>query len=248
MVSNFLADLRFTFRMFRKTPGTAATAILSLALGIGASSAIFSLVYALWFDPYPYRDPGRLLHMGFLTANGHKDSLHISLADYLEIQPLVKTLDSLAVSDQREFVTTSGLPESLKGILFSPGAFNDLGVPALLGRTFEPADLAQPAAPPRVAVLGYLFWQRHYSADRNVIGKTLELDHEPYTITGVMPPRFTWGDADVYTPLPMIPDPKTFVSLIPRIKTGTSLAAVNAEFQAIQMVIRSSDFECAWKL
>ena len=233
MFPNLAADLRFTFRMFRKAPGTTAVAILSLALGIGASSAIFSLVYALWFDPYPYRDSDRLLNLTFLNTAGQKDTLYVSLADYLEMHREVKTLETLAARDDRAFVITSGLPESLRGVLFSPEAFDHFGVPALLGRTFGPQDLPQPAAPPRIAVLSYLFWQRHYFGNTNAIGQTLELDRLPYTVVGVMPPRFTWNDADVYVPLPKTPDPKTFVALMLRVKKGVGLSAVDAELQAM---------------
>ena len=233
MFSQLVADLSFALRMFRKAPGTIIVAILSLALSIGASSAIFSLVYALWFDPYPYRDSDRLLNLSFLTAAGQQDTLFVSLADYIELHRDVKTLETLAARDEHPFVSTSGLPESLRGILFSPEAFDHFGVPPLLGRTFGPADLSQPAAPPRIAVISYLYWQRHYSGNTNAIGKTLELDHQPYTVIGVMPPRFTWNDGDVYVPLPITPDPKTFVALMLRVKKGIGLPAVNAEFQAM---------------
>jgi hypothetical protein len=168
--------------MFRKALGTTAVAILSLALGIGASSAIFSLVYALWFDPYPYRDSDRLLNLTLSSATGQKDTLFVSLADYLELRRDVRTLETVVARDERTFVLTSGLPESLRGLLFSPEAFDHFGVPALLGRTFGASDLPQRAAPPRIAGL------------RN--------------------------DGDVYVPLAMAPDPKTFVAVMLRVGKG----------------------------
>ena len=232
-LSVLVADLRFALRMARQNLGFSSVAIGCLALGIGASSAMSSLIYALWVDPYPYRDSNRLLNLSFVGPEGRNGTMGYSLADYQELERNATTLEEIAARDGMNAVVTSGLPESVRVVLFTPNAFDHFGVPAFIGRTWNPKDIPQPAAPPNLAVLSYLFWTRHFNADRAVIGRTIELNRQPYTILGVVPPRFTWNDADIYTPLPVTPDPKHFVALMTHVKPGVSLDAVNAELQAM---------------
>ena len=232
-LSVLAADLRFALRMVRQNRVFSAIAILCLALGIGASSAMSSLVYALWVDPYPYRDSNRLLNLTFVNQEGRNGTMEYSLADYLELQSSTTTLEEIAARDGMNAVTTSGLPESVRVVLFTPNAFDHFGVPAMIGRTWTPKDIPQPGAPPSLAVLSYLFWTRHFNADRAIAGRTIELNRQPYTILGVVPPRFTWNDADIYIPMSVTADPKRFVALMTHVKRGVSLDAVNAELQAI---------------
>ena len=232
-LSVLAADLRFALRMVRQNPAFSSVAILCLALGIGASSAMSSVIYALWVDPYPYRDSGRLLNLSFVNEQGRNGTMEYSLADYLELRRSTKTLEDIAARDGMDAVVTSGLPESVRVVLFTPNAFDHFGVPAMIGRTWTPQDIPQPGAPPAIAVLSYLFWTRHFHADRAIAGRTIELNHQPYTILGVVPPRFTWNDADIYIPMAVTPDPKRFVALMTHVKKGVSLDAVNAELQAI---------------
>jgi predicted permease len=130
-------------------------------------------------------------------------------------------------------VVTSGLPESVRVVLFTSNAFEHFGVPAMVGRTWTARDIPEPGAPPPLAVLSYLFWTRHFNADRAIVGRTIELNRRSYTILGVVPPRFTWNDADIYLPMSVTPDPKRFVALMTHVKKGVSLDAVNGELQAI---------------
>jgi predicted permease len=227
------ADLRFALRMVRRNPVFSSVAILCLALGIGATSAISSLTYALWVDPYPYRDSGRLLNLSFVNPQGRNGTMWYSLADYLELQRDTRTLEEIAARDSMNAVVTSGLPESVSVVLFTPNAFDHFGVAAMIGRTWTPTDIPKPGAPPALAVLSYLFWSRHFNGDRAVIGSTIELNRQPYTILGVVPPRFTWNDADVYIPMSVTPDPKRYVALMTHIKEGLTLDAVNAELQGM---------------
>lgn len=231
-LSVFAADLRFALRMARQNPAFSSIAIVCLALGIGASSAMSSLIYALWVDPYPYRDSNRLLNLSFVDRQGRNGTMWYSLADYMELQRSATTLEEIAARDGMNGVVTSGLPESVSVVLFTPNAFDHFGVPAMIGRTWTPKDIPQPSAPPPLAVLSYLFWSRHFNADRAIVGRTIELNRQPYTILGVVPPRFTWNDADIYVPMPVTPDPKRFVALMTHVKKGVSLDAVNAELQA----------------
>ncbi len=229
------ANLRFAFRMLWRNPGPSLIAILCLAVGIGAGSAMFSLIYALWVDPYPYRDAGRMLNFSFVDQQGREGTMAYSLADYLDLKRSASTLEDVAAREGngRKAVVTSGLPESVNLVLFSPNSFDYFGVPAMLGRTWHPNDIPQPAAPPRIAVLSYLFWTRYFNSDRGIVGKTIDVDRQPYTIIGVAPPRFTWNDADVYIPLAITPDPKHFVLLMAHVKKGIRLDAVDSELQSI---------------
>jgi len=192
-----------------------------------------SLVYALWVDPYPYRDSSRLLNLSFVDQQGRNGTMGYSLADYVELQHSTTTLEDVAARDGMNGVVTSGLPESVRVVLFTPNAFEHFGVPAMLGRTWAPRDIPQPGAPPAVAVLSYLFWTRHFNADREIAGRTIELNRKLYTILGVVPPRFTWNDADIYVPMSVTPDPQHFVMLMTHVKKGIGLDTVNSELQAI---------------
>ena len=144
-----VADLHFALRMVRQNPGFSSVAILCLALGIGATSAMSSLVYALWVDPYPYRDSNRLLNLSFVNPEGRNGTMWYSLADYLELQQSATTLEEIAARDGMNAVVTSGLPESVRAVLFTPNAFDHFGVLAMIGRTWTPRDIPQPAAPGR---------------------------------------------------------------------------------------------------
>src|SRR5260370_24395660 len=206
-LSVLAADLRFALRMARQNRAFSSVAILCLALGIGASSAMSSLVYALWVDPYPHRDSNRLLNLSFVNQQGRNGTMGYSLADYLELRRSTKTLEDIAARDGMNAVVTSGLPESVRVVLFTPNAFDHFGVPSTMGRTWTPKDIPQPGAPPAVAVLSYLFWTRHFNADRAIAGRTIELNRQPYTILGVVPPRFTWNDAYIYIPMAVTPYP-----------------------------------------
>jgi predicted permease len=242
-LSVLAADLRFALRMMRQNPAFSSVAILCLALGIGATSAMSSLIYALWVDPYPYRDSNRILNFSFVNKEGRNGTMWYSLADYLELQRSTTTLEEIAARDGMTAVVTAGLPESVHVVLFTPNAFDHFGVPAMIGRTWTPRDIPQPGAPPPLAVISYLFWTRHFNADRAIVGRTIELNRRPYTILGVVPPRFTWNDADIYIPMSVTPDPKRFVGLMTHVKKGVSLDAVNAELQALtqRFTARSPD-------
>ncbi|MGH9666509.1 MAG: ABC transporter permease, partial [Bryobacteraceae bacterium] len=191
------------------------------------------LVHAVLFDPYPYKESDRIINIGFSDRQREHGTLSYTIPDFLEIQRNAKTLEDVAAREEYTMIATGGLPENVQGVGFSSNAFQHFGVPAMLGRTFAPSDVPVPQAPPRIAVLSYLFWRRHFNSDPNAIGTTLELDHKLYTVLGVVPPRFTWNDADVYLPMALEPDPHRVYPLMARVKRGVSLQAVDAELQAM---------------
>src|SRR5271165_879505 len=123
ILADLLADLQFALRMTRKSLGFTLSAVLSLALGIGASSAIFSLVYAVLLDPYPYRDSSRLINIGFSYNQREYGTLFYSIPDFIELQKNSKTLENVAAREQFPMIATGGLPDTVQGVGFSPNAF-----------------------------------------------------------------------------------------------------------------------------
>jgi predicted permease len=227
-----LQDLRFASRQFRKSPGFAISAVLSLMLGIGATTAIFSVVYGVLLDPYPYKDANRMVHVELRDKNDRGPLLIVNGTQADELRKASSVDDVFLQDEKRENLTGDKFPVSVLVGLYSPNVFDYMGVPPLLGREFTPAD-APGGNPAPVAVLSYLFWQRQYGASRDVIGKTIELDHTPYTVIGVVPPRFTWGDNDVYLPSLPSADPHYYWLSFIKLKPGVKYPAAQAEMQVL---------------
>jgi predicted permease len=196
-----LQDLRYAFRQLIKMPGFTFTAVISVALGIGATTAVFSVVYAILMDPYPYAAPERMIHMRLLTPSGDQRGFGITGPQWQVLRKSPVVEDSFMEDDWRLTVTGSDLPEDVQGTYLTSNSFNFLGVPAALGRGLQPSDAIDGQDPQPVAVLSYGFWQRHFHGDPGVLGKTIKLVRKSYTIVGVAGSRFTWGDGDVYLPL-----------------------------------------------
>ncbi|MGB6691609.1 MAG: ABC transporter permease [Terracidiphilus sp.] len=163
-----LRDLRYTIRQLAKLPGFTLTAVISIALGIGATTAVFSVVYAILMDPYPYKAPDRMVHMRLLDAKGEVSGyvgLTASQWQVIRRSPVVE--DSVLTDGTWNLtVTGSDLPEDVQASYFSSNAFEYFGVPPYLGRLIEPSDAIDGQDPQPVAVLSYKFWQRHFHAIR----------------------------------------------------------------------------------
>ena len=130
-------------------------------------------------------------------------------------------------------MTGADLPEDVRSTFLTSNATSYFGVAPLLGRGLLPSDAPEHRPAQAVAVLGYAFWQRHYNANRDVLGKALELQHKSYTIVGILPPRFTWTRADVYLPLEIPYGPQSVVGVSVILKHGVSVATARAQFQAL---------------
>src|SRR5256885_4835090 len=229
-MTNFTHDLRFAFRQFRKSPGFVTTAVLSLMLGIGATTAIFSVVYGVLLDPYPYKDNDRMVHVELNDKSGRGPLLMVTGTEYKELRQASTIDDVFLQQNRQQNLTGDQVPISVNVGLYSPNLFQYMGVPPILGREFTEADAPQ-GNPAPVAVLSYLFWQRQFGGSRDVAGKTIELDHQVYQIIGVVSPRFTWGDSDVYLPAVASADPHDYWLSFIRLKPGTKFPAAEAEFQ-----------------
>lgn len=231
-MNGIFQDLRYAFRQIRKAPGFTFTALLSLTLGIGATTAIFSVVYGVLLDPYPYRDADRMVHVELRDKSGRGPLLFVSGQEYPQLREAASIDDVFLQSQRQETLTGGQFPISVNVGQYSPNLFTYMGVPTALGREFTPAD-APGGKPAPVAVLSYLFWQRQYGGNRNLIGQTIELDHTLYTVIGIAPPRFTWGDSDVYVPAVPTGDPHDYWMSFIKLKPGVKHAAAAAEFQVL---------------
>jgi predicted permease len=211
-------DIRYGLRGLRRNPGFAAVAVLSLALGIGATTAMFSLIYAVLLHPFPYADADRIVNLFGLTESAAGTSLSWLALSRPELDDLghAAPVDSVLGFNPTQMEITGALPEEIAGTYLTENAGTFLGVRPLLGRNIEPSDAENGGH--SVVVLNYRFWQRHFGGDPHVIGQTLEMNHAPYTIIGVMPRSFAFNDmtdvGDVYLPatlmqhLPDVPIPQ----------------------------------------
>ncbi|PYX97801.1 MAG: ABC transporter permease, partial [Acidobacteria bacterium] len=231
-MGDLLQDLRFAFRQFRKSPAFVVTAVLSLALGIGATTAIFSVVYGVLLDPYPYKDADRMVHVELRDKSDRGPLLIVNGTAYQQLRQMSSIDDAFLQQSKQEVLTGDQLPISVNVGVYSPNLFTYMGVPPLLGREFTPAD-APNGNPEPTAVLSYLFWKRQFGGNREVLGKSIELNHSLYSIIGVVPPRFTWAASDVYLPAVPSADPHDYWLSFIKLKPGTNHAAAAAELQTL---------------
>jgi predicted permease len=231
-MNGFLQDLRYAVRQLRKSPGFTATAVLSLTLGIGATTAIFSVVYSILLDPYPYRDADRMVHVELRDKSERGPLLAVNSTEYPELRRASSIDDVFIANQQMQTLTGGQFPISVNVGQYSPNLFTYMGVPMQLGREFTAADAPGGKGSP-VAVLSYLFWQSQFAGNRDVLGKTIELGHKLYTIIGVAPSRFTWGDSDVYLPDMPSADQHDYWLAFIKLKPGVKHPAAAAELQLL---------------
>ncbi|MBZ5549545.1 MAG: ABC transporter permease [Acidobacteriia bacterium] len=231
-MNGLLQDLRYAVRQLRKSPGFAVTAVLSLTLGIGATTAIFSVVYSILLDPYPYRDADRMVHVELRDKGDRGPLLVVNGSEYPELRRASSVDDVFLQNQQMQTLTGGQFPISVNVGQYSPNLFAYMGVPLLLGRGFTSADAPGGKGSP-VAVLSYLFWQRQFAGNRGVVGQSIELNHKLYTIIGVVPSRFTWGDSDVYLPALPSGDPHDYWMSFIKLKPGVKHPAAAAELQLL---------------
>jgi putative ABC transport system permease protein len=229
-----LQDVRHALRAFRHNRGFVAVAVLSLMLGIGATTAIFSVVYGVLIDPYPYARSGEIWAPGIQAVTPSQERGPFSMAEYLEMKKVPAFADVMATSFASVLLTGEFAPESFNGVLMSGNAFNFLGVPPVVGRTIQPSDLSPSGEPAPVVVLSHRLWTRLFQADPGAIGKTLRLNERPYTIVGVMPPRFGWyGNDGLWMPMGTTPDAVQFLFPIVRLAPGVSPQTATEQLQAL---------------
>ncbi len=187
-MDTLLRDLRYSLRLLVKEPGFTSLAVLTLALGIGATTAVFTVVDSVLLRPLPYKDSDRLV----VALHGPEASAPVSPADYFDYKKNSRAFSGLAAA-QAWGVTLGGgeRPERLDGLKVSANLLDVLGVAPLLGRGFRQGE-DQPGQD-QVVVLGYSLWQRRFGGDRSIVGRTIPLDGHPYTVVGVMPAGFRFA-------------------------------------------------------
>ena len=207
-----LQDVRYAVRVLRQSPGFAAVAVLTLALGIGANSAIFSLVDAVLLRPLPYPYPEQLIGLGQWRNQKGEGYIQVGVS-----APNIVDIASTGLFQQVVYyrwagfnITGGNRPESVQGIAGSTELLPMFGIQPLMGRFFS-SDEAQ-AGRDQVAIIGHSLWKNRYNSDSAILGKTIDLDEHRYTIIGVMPAsfRFTWDqEIDVFVPLVLTPDERS---------------------------------------
>ncbi len=227
-MQTLLQDIRYSVRQLRKSPGFTLTAVVSLMLGIGATTAVFSIVWAVLMNPYPYRAPERMVHMHLTDKAGNFRGFGLTGAQWQAIRKSPVVEDAFATESWSLTVTGHDLPEDVEADYITSNGFNYFGVPMALGRGLLPSDSVDGQDPQPVAVLSYKFWQRHYSSDPAAVGKTLQLVRKNYTVVGVAAPRFTWDDMDVYLPMKVTQDPVKTYYVGLRLKPGVTHEQANA--------------------
>jgi predicted permease len=241
LIDELGGDIRYGLRALRRNPGFTAVAVLSLALGIGATTAMFSLIYAVLLHPFPYAGADRIMNPVLIDPRYPDQFSYFDLSKpQLDDVRLAAPVDSVLGFEASHIEITKGaLPEDILGIYLTENAENFFGVRPLLGRNIEPSDAENGGH--SVAVLNYRFWQRHFGGDPHVIGRTLEIDHASFTVVGVMPRSFAFNDiegvADVYLPASLMRavDNGAALSYVPWIKLrpNVTVAAANAALEPI---------------
>lgn len=196
---HFFQDLRFGLRSLARSRAITAVAIGSLALGIGGSTAMYSVIYGVILDPFPYKDVDRLVSVQVQDPGRGSNWSYYSIDQFLEIAERNSVFEGTIASTWSDVTWTGdGDPQRLRGNHCTMNTFDIMGVAPLIGRTTTVSDAKDGAEP--VTVLGYKFWQQQFGGDTAVLGRRLKLNGKSRVVIGVMPPRFMWRGADVYLP------------------------------------------------
>jgi putative ABC transport system permease protein len=199
LVETFVQDVRYGCRTLRKSPAFAATALLTIALGIGANTALFSVIYSVLLSPLPFQNVSRLIQLNETTSK--VGDVGVSYPNFEDWHTRSRTFSAMAAVVTTEFnMAGVNQPEHINGLAVSPDFLSMTGVHPILGRPFTPDEAKADTQP--VLLLTYSLWQSHFGGNRNAIGKVIRLDSRGFTIVGVLPPNFRWtGKCDVMTPL-----------------------------------------------
>jgi putative ABC transport system permease protein len=232
-------DVRFGMRTLVKNPGFTAVAVIALALGIGANSAIFSVVNTVLLRPLLYQDPERLVMVWEKGAADVFPINSVSAANFLDWRDQNEVFEGMAIINHASFnLTGAGEPERINGRRFSANLFRLLGVEPQLGRAFLPEEDAPGAG--RVVMLSHGLWQRRFGSDPSIIGKSLTLNGQSYTVVGVMPPHFQFPSPrdELWVPIAFSPQAaanrgNNSYEVVGRMKAGVTLEQAQAEMNTI---------------
>ena len=241
-MGTFIQNLRYAMRALWNSPGFTLVVVLTLALGIGANTAIFSVVYSALLHALPYRDPGNLFHLGESRSQSDNSAngAQASYPDYLDWKRTAKSIQSFAGYSGDAFtLSANGEPKNIFAAQVTPSFFSTLGVKPALGRDFLEGEMQ--ADGPSVTILTDAFWRTEFGADPKVIGRVIHLDGKPATIVGVLPRDFEFAparSAPLWVPIHQSGDPITrrslrWLSVFGRLAPGVSSDQARAEMQSI---------------
>jgi putative ABC transport system permease protein len=242
MLEGLLPDLRSILRSLMRSPGFTLFVVLTLALGIGANTAIFSVADAFLFKPVPFPNADRLVMLHERAPGNTTFPTPVAPADYLDFQKQSSAYEQIAAYQQVDFnLSGAGDPEPVFSSAVTPNFFNTLEMKPALGRTFAP-DEDQPGKN-QVAVLSYGLWQRRFAADPGIVGREVKLNGSVYSVIGVMGKQFRFPVASgLWAPLTLSPQDKAargnhFLRLVARLKNGVSESQARAELQTIATLL-----------
>lgn len=239
LLADFLHDLRYAMRLQRKNPGFTIVAVIALALGIGANTAIFSVVNTVLLRPLPYKDPERLVMVWEEATKAGYPQDTPTAANFVDWRDQNQSFEGMAAMDETSFnLTGFGEPERLEGRRVSTSFFPLLGVEPQIGRVFTAAE-DQPGSQ-RVVVLSYGLWQRRFGGDAGIVGKTLTMNGAGYTVIGVMPARFQFPTADdeAWVPIAFTQEEaadrgRHYLQVVARLKPGFAMAQAQGDMSTI---------------
>jgi putative ABC transport system permease protein len=245
-----LNDLRFALRQLVKSPGFTAVAILTLALGIGACTAVVSLINALIIRPLPYKNPQELVLVWEKFSHQGLDRIPVSAPEYLDYEKQLRSYESIGAFDYADLNLTEGdVPERIQGAVVTPSAFSLLGVEPIRGRLFAPNENQNGAN--QIAIISSRLWQQRFNSAPAVVGSQISLNGRSYTVVGIMPEKFQFplplfnvqggtfaGRVDIWVPLAFTEQElqsrgSRSYAIIGRLRVGVSLAQAQAELDAI---------------
>jgi putative ABC transport system permease protein len=256
MLGTIWLDVRYAARSFLKSPGFTLVALIAIALGIGANTAIFSVVNAVLLRALPYRDAGRLVAVWEDNRPRHRPHNVDSPANFVEWQQQAQSFDGMAAFyDARLSLTGAGDPVEIPAQVATANLFSVLGAEAELGRTFTPEE-GEPGHD-AVVVISHGFWLRRFGGARDVVGKTVALNGHNVTIIGVMPADFKWfikenslggKPADLWTPTKIVARSGRFLSAVARLKPNVTFAQAQAEMTTIASRLEQQrpEFDTGW--
>ena len=236
-MNTLLQDIRYGVRMLLRSPGFTAVAVLTLALGIGANTAIFSVINSVLLQPLPFKNPAQLVDLR--ESESSPGNYPLDGADYVDWQKLNKTFSSMSIFGYAQGYNASGAGEAEAASVRQTQAnfFDTLGVQPLIGRSFAAGE--DVAGKNHVVILSYGFWQRHFAGQNNALGKTVRLNDEPYTVVGVMPRWYNFPPAtDLWVPMDMNSKMmhnrgSHWASAIGRVKDGATIEQARADLLSV---------------
>ena len=238
-LGNIIAEVRQSLRSLSRNPGLTIIATLMLAVGMGASTIVFSIFHASLIRPLPFRDPGKLVELFETRVDRGINRASFTEANFWDVRSLSRSFDDVAAYHQDQVnLTGSGPAEKITASRVSPGFFRTLGIAPIIGRDFEDGDGREGG--PGVLILGNKFWRERFSGDPSILGRTLRLNDRAYTVVGVLPPGRPWIDDQSYRPFGYRANANRGsweFNVVGRLKPGVTAEAAGADLQRAAALI-----------